>query len=407
LKRFFCAILALILLGAVLMACNSGGGTPNQTPTSGVTKRVFASNSFRGVISIIDADQDRFASHFITVTGGQLREMALALDRSVTLVWNAAAQSVVVLNNSTEAQTASILMPNPATSFAAMNNATGFVAVRNSNQLVVLDISGNKIGETIALNTPTQVVLSHNGNKLLVFSDGLSDSIYVVDTATATTDPNNATTTVTSVDFDHPVYAVFTSDDSKAFILSCGPECGGTTARVTEVNMTTPPTPGPSVVLAGGATIGLLNSNTLYVAGNDNSFPPVGYLTPVTTNPLAAGTPVAIGDGYHWKIGLGSNNKLFIGAKNTCTLNRCLTVFDTGSNTASVEQQDPNDPNSTGFGNVTGIQPISGRDRVYLAQGSPPTGEIRIFDTTTGLPLPDSQQLDASGDIVDVLQVDP
>ena len=35
--------------------------------------------------------------------------------------------------------------------------------------------------------------------------------------------------------FDHPVKAVFSSDGSTAYILSCGPECGGTTSSYTRV----------------------------------------------------------------------------------------------------------------------------------------------------------------------------
>src|SRR5947207_4884145 len=38
--------------------------------------------------------------------------------------------------------------------------------------------------------------------------------------------------TVTGTGLDHPSYAVFSADDSKAYILNCGSECGGTQASV-------------------------------------------------------------------------------------------------------------------------------------------------------------------------------
>jgi len=86
-----------------------------------------------------------------------------------------------------------------------------------------------------------------------------------------------------------------------------------------------------------------------------------------------------------------------VGAK-TCTQLRCLSIYDTGAHTATVEQ----DANGNGFGDFTGVQLISGRDRIYLAQG----GEIRIFDTTTATPIPQPQQIDTVGKTEDVLLID-
>jgi hypothetical protein len=334
--------------------------------------------------------------------------MSLALDRSVTLLWNAGANQVGVLNNSTEQPAGGVSLAGISDSFVAMNNTTGFAVVRNSNQVLVLDLQKVLIAQTItAIQTPKQLVLSPSGQKLLVFSDTLPNTVNVVDTSAAQTTPATAVTTLTdATNFDNPVFAVFTSDSATAFVLNCGPECGGTTASVTKLNMTTtPPTVVSKVSVPGGATMALLSSSTLYVAGNDAAAPPVGHLTVVDTSAMTAGAPVVISDGYHWKMGLGSNNKLFIGSKN-CTNARCLTVFDTGSSSVFIEQQDSTNPSSPGFGDVKGIAPITGRPRVYLAQGSV-NGEIRIFDTTTGLPLPQIQQLDAVGNVEDVVLVDP
>ena len=78
-----------------------------------------------------------------------------------------------------------------------------------------------------------------------------------------------------------------------------------------------------------------------------------------------------ITDGYHDHMEMGANNQLFIGAR-TCTninvpangsdpgeVRGCLSIFDTGKSTVVV-------PPVTG--DVTGIQPISRRNVVYVVQ---------------------------------------
>jgi len=51
-------------------------------------------------------------------------------------------------------------------------------------------------------------------------------------------------------------------------------------------------------------------------------------------------------------------------------------------------------------GDVTGVQPITGRNAVYVIQGA----ELRIYDMTTG--KLQSKQVDLVGQIVDVKLVD-
>ena len=399
LKRIFWALSALILLGVYLTACGTSGSQTTTNPTSGLTKRVLASNSFSGVINIIDASQDVFSTFSFQLTNAQPQQMELALDRSVTLVFSPAGNVMYVLNSSTEQQTG-IVLPDHSDGFAALNNATGFASVRNANRVVVLDLQNSIIAQTVSVQTPVQVVLGHNGKKLLVFSDTLTDTITVIDTATASTNPAGAATAIQSaLAFDHPISGVFSSDDSKAYILSCGAECGGAQANVTVVDMNTTSVVG-SPIPVPGATVALLDSSTLYVAGIDGQL--VGQLSVVDTGTMTVSNPVQIGDGFHWKMGLDTHSHLFIGAR-TCTQLRCLTIYDTGAKTATVEIDPDPSHNGNGFGDVGGIQAISGRDRMYLAQG----GEIRIFNTTTAQPLPLSQQLDAVGKIEDVLQIDP
>ena len=96
--------------------------------------------------------------------------------------------------------------------------------------------------------------------------------------------------------FDRPVKAVFSADGGTAYVLNCGPECGGNNASVSLLpvgpmiytvgqqsgqlpktgTVTTIPVP-------GGASNALVASSTLYVAGQqlqaDGLFG--GYLTAV------------------------------------------------------------------------------------------------------------------------------
>jgi len=80
--------------------------------------------------------------------------------------------------------------------------------------------------------------------------------------------------------FDRPTKAVFSADGTTAFILNCGPECGGNQASVSFLPVAgiiiqsgAPVPPGaPSAVTAtipvpGGVTNALQNGNLLYLAG--------------------------------------------------------------------------------------------------------------------------------------------
>ncbi len=114
-------------------------------------------------------------------------------------------------------------------------------------------------------------------------------------------------------------------------------------------------------------------------------------------------TTATITDGYHDHIEMGSNGQLFIGA-HTCTninapssggatgeVRGCLSIFDTAKSTVVVPPQ---------LGDVTGIQPISRRNVVYVAQN----GNLSIYDTTTD--KLQTTQVDIIGQAVDVKQVD-
>jgi DNA-binding beta-propeller fold protein YncE len=268
----------------------------------------------------------------------------------------------------------------------------------------------NLVNGGTALDAASTLVLSPTGGKLLVFGAAGEhvDTLVVIDTAAAKTTPATAATQIGG--FDRPVSAVFSSDGSKAYVLNCGPECGGTAASVTVLDMTANPPVAVSNIPVPAATVGLLNGNNLFVAGTPGGTPGAlaGRLSVLDTTALAPpASPVPISDGYHNLMELASNNKLFIGAAPTCTAG-CLTIFDTSNGQAAVDGT---------TGNVTGIAPINGRNVAYVvedvAAGSshcqgqlPCLGKLRIYDTTASTPTLTPTQIDVTGKAVDVKYVD-
>lgn len=387
LKLCILALCAAFL--AVLTACSGGGSGGTQQTVSNIRPRAFVSNSAASVLQIIDASKDRLITANTISVGPQPGLMAVAPNKSFTLVFDAGNNNISVVNNQQEAQTTTIALPSWTESIAISPDSTlGYVAMpaatvlgQPAGILDVLNLTGNKVKFSLNIPQVHWVVVSPNGNRVLAFSDN-SDSVTVI--SPGQIGKGAFSTTVSG--FDRPVWGVFSSDSTKAYILNCGPECGGTNAGVTVLDLASN-TAAATVGLAG-ATMGMLNNGNLIVAGSGHG---VGTLQVVSTPGLAASAPVTISNGYHNRMELGSNNKLFIGSRG-CSGRGCLSIFDTSANTAVVDT-----PN----GDVTGIAPILGGNEVYVIEG----GELRIFDTTTSAPST-VHFLDIVGKAIDVKEVD-
>jgi hypothetical protein len=222
--------------------------------------------------------------------------------------------------------------------------------------------------------------------------------------------------------FDHPVKAVFSPDGSSAFIVNCGPECGGTTAGLTQIPLTSTSfnagAAGPAGIaltgtkflpVPGGATNALFDGDTLYVAGQqlvaaDNLF--TGELTAVNTETGAVGTPVPISDGTHGRMVLADDNTLWVGSTNCQGGERykqaqagqntpygCMTMYNTSTGTVTAIESYK--------GDGTGIAAVSGLDKVYTAEG----GQVYIYNTKTGAAI-DNTNVTENGDVVDVAYMD-
>jgi hypothetical protein len=284
-------------------------------------------------------------------------------------------------------------MSNNTTAVTASPNAA--VNGEPDGAIFVIDLTNRVVSSTISVPAARRIAIDHKGSKVLAFADN-SNTAYVIDTAAFTAtpiaDPNGV--------LDHPVNAVFSSDDSKAYILSCGPECGGSQAKVTIFNPADNSL-GNSVTVTG-ATVGILDSSgKLYVAGDAGG---AGTLQTVDTGALASGnaTPsatIAIQDGYHRQMAFTDDNRLYIGSTN-CTnikgaqntdVQGCLVTYNTSSQ--AVMKTAPT-------GDVTGILAITGRHLAYVVQG----GELVIYDTTKDAPRPDNQ-IDVVGQAFAILQI--
>jgi hypothetical protein len=311
---------------------------------------------------------------------------------ATTLVYDQSNNVLDFLNNATEATSGSVTLPDftgmalfsPDASkvYAPVRNVP--VAGARPGAVEVITASSFTITATYPVPSAGYIALSPSGQYLLVFADN-SDSVFLI---------NLSATTPSAVEipgFARPVNAFFGADSNTAYVISCGVECGSTSgASVQQLDI--PSETIKATVPVGGASVGLLNNGTLYVAGNPG---PAGTYDAVTVSTMSRVTknPVAIGDGYHSTMALSTNNKLYIGASTCMNITTgCLSVVNVANNTA--------DPPLPPRGNVTGMLAISGRNVVYVIEG----GYQVIYDTDTD--MPQSTQVIFKGALYDVVQVD-
>jgi len=434
LKRNPIVVAALLVLSAFLVSCSSAynpntgtivsTNTSSTTP-SGLAIRVFVSNPVAptgiagvnaNVLDIMDAVFDQLSTSTVNVANAEINPglMALSPNQQFLLVFSTSgvANTIAVVETATEAlatnssgTTITIVLPGLTESmFIAADNATGYAAVPAApvaganptlGAVYVFNVTTGTTIATIPVPAARFVVGSHAGNRVLAFGENSNNATVTVLTPSLIGTANDPRTTICC--FDHPVWGGFSSDDSTAYILNCGPECGGTTAGISVIDMNTD-TAGPIIPLPGaGATTGLMVGSTLYVAGSPpgmacgsgTAAPTCGTLDIVnlaTAQPTVTNSkPIVITDGYHRLMGMSNNGQLYIGAT-TCSnvstpseVRGCLSVYNTG--TAMVVIPPDN-------GDVTGIQPIANRDVVYLCEG----GFFRIYSTDTNTlyvpPLP-------------------
>lgn len=242
------SLLPLLILGLLFAACGAGTPPSQEPTTSQLTNRVLVANQFSSVVHIMNGDNDAVAA--FTVPAGTNPSMIVASpDKRRSAIFNSFDNSLSIIDNAQELRLGNIGLGAPSESVAFSPNGNNvYAAVRNAAAVVVLTIAADNTPttSTVTVPAPRRLVVSGNGERVLVFSDGL-DSVTVIDTTNS-----NATTTVAG--FDRPTWAVFSSDNATAWILNCGPECGGTQASVVALDMATltlgTPVPVPAATIA-------------------------------------------------------------------------------------------------------------------------------------------------------------
>jgi len=248
--------------------------------------------------------------------------------------------------------------------------------------------------------------------------------------------------------YDEPAGVYFSLDGTTAYVLNCGPECGGKTASVTlleqgplnnNVIPASPVQPNPmtaNIPVPGGVTAALSDGTTLYLAGQqlqpDGLF--AGFLTTVTQASNTITGKYSISDGSHSKLLFADNNTLWIGSQYCATGERekqfasgvttqaanynCLTKVVLGGSTITPQIIPAVNQAGTGvtavpvgypnqnddqyyYGSLTGICWVQGFNKVYTAYG----GQVHIFSTVDGSEI-DNQYVIIQGTALDVAYLD-
>jgi len=417
-----------VLLPAALVVASFSLVSCAGSYSSTLTTRVLASQSVSSPTAapglvLIDGQNDTLVRGGISA-GNSPGLMTLTPDRTILLAFDSVTNNVEVVNAARGSLAGNIPLAGPTTSMVALASNSGYAAVPTAPMIgapagavEVLNLSGGGITATIGIPSAQTVVSSPDGTHLLVFSNDSNALTVVFPLQVNTGNP----VTATVAGFNRPVYGVFSSDGSTAYILNCGPECAGGTASasVQALDMTTLALVGAPVAV-DGATIGWLSGSTLYVAGTSTTnnlctgqataAATCGRLDIVDLGSMTVTGSAIITDGYHDRIDMSINGQLFIGAL-TCTnvgnvnnpqgeVRGCLSIYNT-TNGAVVIPPDN--------GDVTGLQSFTTRDVVYVAEG----GNLRVYDTLTDSLLVESTNnitetgtIIITGYIIDVKAID-
>jgi hypothetical protein len=156
-----------------------------------------------------------------------------------------------IINNTSETAAGHVILPGMTESFVVSpDSSTAYVAVptapvigQSPGVVEVVSIGSTSVVGQVNIPAVQYLAISNSGNRILAFSEGpdsVADTVAVITPSNIGIPGATVVTTVGGVGvFDHPVAAFFSSDDSTAYILSCGAECGGTQASVQQFNLLT------------------------------------------------------------------------------------------------------------------------------------------------------------------------
>jgi hypothetical protein len=409
LKKYVLVLVLGLWAGLSLVSC---GYSRKKNPPSGLPNRVLASQGvFSGstfpALVIINGYNDTIPRLAPISAGSSPGLMAISPTRNIVAAFDSRSNTVFAVDTTKEAGLGSVPLSGPTTSMVIPTAAQiGYAAVPTASVsgysfvggIQVMNLAG-AITTTIAVNNAQTVISNATGSQLIVFSPdsgSLSNSITVLSPGNAvppvdtscTTQPNAVCTVVGG--FDQPVFGVI--GGSTAYILNCGPQCGGTQASVAVFDLGSLTI--TSTIPVDAATMAFLTGSTLYVAGTSptnnactgqtTAATACGRLDVIDLGSMTVTNRIVITDGFHDRMDMALNNQLFVGSYG-CTeignvnnpsgeVRGCLSIFNV--NNASVVVPPDN-------GDVGGLQSFTSRYVEYVAEG----GNLRVYDTTKDILL--------------------
>lgn len=381
------------------------GGFPSYIINYPEQQMGYILDANTGTLGSVNYATERSGTAVLQNLGANAPSAAIASDASRAVGASVVASQIVVSGTGTQSGSAGPYLLNlPNVDRVIMNpgNSVILAMTRNSNSLY-------RIIQLPQTGTPQPVPGAIDCQPLLL-------PVYCVVPVPGT--------------YDRPTNAYFSLDGSTAYILNCGPECGGSRASVSALNVsqltynniptsTAYPNPMASLSVAnpipipGGVTDAVSDGTNLYLSGQslfrlgssgalgttpaaDGLF--TGYLTvmPLSTN--VPGNPVSISDGTHTRMLLADDNTLWVGSSNCAVGERahtgqninCLTLISLGTTTPTatvLPAVTPGGattvpyPNTNGnlyyYGDLTGLCWVQGYHKVYTAYG----GQIHAFYT--------------------------
>jgi hypothetical protein len=416
LKRRFLVVIVSLWAGLSLSSCGgykAPSGTGTQPP-SRLQNRVLASQGVTGTVFgslvLINGQNDTIPSVAPLSAGSQPGLMAISPSHNIVTAFDQASNSVFAVDTTKEASLGRVQLPGLTSSMVVPTaDPVGYAAVPTAfvpgfpvfGAVEMMNLSASSITTTIGVSNAETVLSNATGSQLLVFSNTnsvnsnsitvLAPTLAVPPVDTSCNNPStpinpqpNAVCTVVS-GFDQPVYGII--NGSTAYILNCGPECGGQQASVAVFDLN-----GLRItrtIPVDAATFAVLSGTVLFVAGTPpannactgqtTAAPKCGRLDIVDlTSGTVTGTAV-ITDGYHDHMDFSNNGQLFIGSRgcsNVGNVNNpsgevrgCLSIFDNNKNSVIFPPDN---------GDVNGLQSFSTRYIEYVAEG----GALRVYDTT-------------------------
>jgi hypothetical protein len=470
---------AALTVAATLAGC----GTTNyldgrNLPPSGLTNRVLIAIQnpgalSKGLLQFVDAYYDRRsgyngkpASYNISGYSGALPSTIQNMpEEQMGYVYGSGDGSYIPVKYSTEATngTTSGLNGFSASIFVTRSQNYVFAASQNSHVLTVIDHTN---GSVYPLSLPGiyRVSVNPGGSMVLAFVQDSNYVYYPVKlTSSETTnysggaatwpkaavdcepqnspgwclfqaqspDSKDATGTAygAPLAFDRPVKAVFSSDGGTAYVLNCGPECGGVQSSVSSLPVSpmiflvgqgsgTLPTnatlTSTNILTPGGSSNALVDSSTMYVVGQQlqpSSGLFAGNLTSINLSTSTASSPVSISDGAPGAVSRmieGDNNTLWVGMTKCNNGVRALdpSAYPSGYGCLTMLNiSNPASPTVTllepYLGDATGIAAVTGLNKIYTAEG----GQVYIYSTVDGTAI-DNQYVTVTGTAYDVAYMD-